>query len=371
MTISTVPTTTAATTGGAAAAASPAAPIVWKLEANVMMTTNSSIFKDEYDSSPTGLALTLAERMNLATGAPMSRFAFYLPNPSLDDPAKNVLFCQNNNSGAASAFARAANSSYTCTAQHKVLNTSIAPANATNGTNTTTSSDSSTLLQVFRSSRHHHRRSFTMLQADDDSAAPLQFEVAIYPPTKVLTDTLPAAALALTIAKASTSGDEPERKFLPTGFWTYKPGPGVKFHGLFPGTVASMPGQASVKRQTSIPLGPNPGGHGATMAPPPGFDPSKAKPPATPEEYFKKVDEVINEANTINTRTKISLKELADSMARASAVHSAWMNMDTYQLSEELGGPPMLANGPYGYDSVYGPQDRRGWLQPGEVGGMH
>lgn len=335
---STVTATSAAATMAAGAASTPAkAPVPkdWKLQASVVMETNAPIFVNEYDASPTGFALTLAERMNLVTGVPMSRFAFYLPNPTPKDAATNVLFCQSNASGAASAFDRATNLSYTCEAQHKEFNTSLAPANGTNATNATT------FLQL---SKHvKHRRGFALLQDDDDDDAPLQMEVGIFPPTLVLTDVNSADQVASDIVRYSSSGDEAERKFLPTGFWTYKPGAGIKFHGLFPGTVAAMPGTAFVTRENSLPLGPNPGGHGATMPPPKllkGMRRKVVKKHNSAEEYFKEVDEVVNTANTINRKTKASLKELAESLARASAAHSAWLNMYPYQLPEKYGGDP-------------------------------
>merc|ERR1719375_772908 len=169
-------------------------------------------------------------------------------------------------------------------------------------------------------------------------ALSLTFEVGVYPASGVFGDVKPAIQVAEEVTAIANSGDEPERKLLPTGLWEYKAGPGVKFHGLFPGTAASMPGAAFANRDTSLPLGPNPGGNGAEPAPthPPG---SAVEVEKKRQAYFDNVDTVVHEAKQINTAVGNSLQELKDSLARASAVHAAWMNWDPYKPPAELIGP--------------------------------
>jgi hypothetical protein len=280
---------------------SPASPRIWQIEALFEITTTAQVFTNEFDSSPEGFALTIADRLKWATDVPLSRFAFWLPDrtqPAVD----KVLFCESNqNQGLMNAvsarFSTPNNMTFVCTRQTHTMN-------ATGGV--------------------------SFLQA----AETLTFEVGVYPATELHGDTKPAVTVVEEIVRDATGSDEPERKLLPTGLWTYKAGGGVKFHGLFPATLAAMPGAAFQEpRDTSLPLGPNPGGHGAKPRPPP---PPTAKEEEKQEvEYFDTVDVVVKKAKDINDSVKNSLEELKNSLARASAVHSAWMNTNVYQLPSD------------------------------------
>lgn len=279
-------------------------PRVWKIEARFEMTTTAPDFTKEFDSNIAGFALTFADKLKWLTNAPLSRFAFWLPDRMTMAPDQTI-FCENkagqNMLVAGSArYASAKNTTYTCQKQqHKM--------NLTGGT--------------------------SFLQA----AETLTFEVGVYPASGVDGDDTPSTELVKDIVKSATSGDEPTRKLLSTGLWTYKPGNGVKFHGLFPATRAAKPGRAfQTTRDTSVPLGPNPGGHGAVppkQAPPTVKDAQKSE-----NEYFATVDETVRAANQVNNQVSNSLKELKDSLSRASAVHAAWMNTDVYKLPKDLTG---------------------------------
>jgi len=294
--------------GGSGPLASEAAatPRVWKIDAKFEMTSTEQIFITEYDSSIAGLALTLADRLKWATDTPMSRFAFWFADPQAPPGSDNVLYCESKSTedktnSLTARFAGNKNTSYVCEKKTHTMNSTV-PAS---------------LLQQFSKKRV------------------LTFEVGVFPPSMVFGDERPSIQVAEEVVRSATSGDEPERKLLKTGLWTYKPGLGVKFHGLFPATVAAMPGSSfATARETSLPLGPNPGGQGAdalAMPPSGGENPNEKERDA----YVANVDEAVHEAKEINDNVRSSLQELKDSLARASAVHSAWMNTKVYQLPEE------------------------------------
>lgn len=298
-------------TSSTADSASPVGARMWKIEAMFEMRTTAPVFINEYSSSVGGVALTLADRLMWAADVPLSRFAFWLPDPSATVDANNVFFCESSNNehsagGWASRFSTQDNTTYRCEPQKHKMN-----------------STTPVLLQRSRV---------------EQKATSLSFEVGVYPASGIFGDIKPAIQVAEEVAAIANSGDEPERKLLPTGLWSYKAGPGVKFHGLFPGTVASMPGAAFATRDTSLPLGPNPGGHGSEPAPthPPG---SAIEAEKKRQAYFNNVDTVVHEAKEINTRVSNSLQELKESLARASAVHAAWMNWNPYKPPAELIGP--------------------------------
>lgn len=269
-----------------------------------MRTTAPNILS-EYDSSPAGLALTLADRLKWTTDVPVSRFAFWFPDPAATVDPSNVLFCEASNveatAGAHTArYATSKNTTFSCQAKKHKMNATMVP--------------------------------ISMLETDA-AMRPLTFEVGVYPASGLDGDTKPAIQVAEDIAGFSSSGDEPERTLLKTGLWTYKAGPGVKFHGLFPATSAAMPGtRFADPRETSLPLGPNPGGHGAM--PPVKAPPGMGKDFEMQKEDLNNVDSIVHEANKINGQVSRSLQELKDSLARASAVHSAWMNTNVYELPD-------------------------------------
>lgn len=283
---------------------------MWKIDATFEMMTTSPIFRDEYDSSVKGVALTLADRLMWATEVPMSRFAFWLPTPGGTMDASNVIFCESNNNehlkgGWVSRFSTATNTTFRCEPQKHQLN-ATGPV----------------LLQ--RTSTAEKAKSLT-------------FEVGVYPASGVSGDIKPAVQVAEELVEIANSGDEPERILQKTGLWSYKAGPGVKFHGLFPGSAAAMPGADFDQRDTSLPLGPNPGGHGAEPAPKP--LPGQSEANAMKEAALADVDTVVHEAKQINMAVSNSLQELKDSLARASAVHAAWMTWNPYKPPADLLGP--------------------------------
>jgi len=284
---------------------------MWKIEAVFEMTTTAPVFTDEFGNSVAGVALTLADRLMWATDVPLSRFAFWMPNPAATTDATNVIFCESSNNehragGWQSRYSTQENTTYACEPQKHKMN-------------------ATTPVLLQRSSAAQ-------------KATSLSFEVGVYPASGIGGDTKPGVQVAEMVAKIANSGDEPERILHKTGLWTYKAGPGVKFHGLFPGTAAAMPGTAFSKRDTSLPLGPNPGGHGTepTPTPPPG---SAVVAEKSRQAYFDTVDTVVHEAATINTNVGNSLQELKDSLARGSAVHAAWMTWNPYTPDPALIGP--------------------------------
>lgn len=283
---------------------------MWKIDATFEMTTNAPIFTDEYESSVSGAALTLADRLMWATEVPMSRFAFWLPTPGGAVDASNVIFCESNNNehlkgGWVSRFSTAANTTFKCEPQKHQMNRTTP-----------------VLLQRTSTAK---------------KAKALTFEVGVYPASGVSGDIRPAIQVAEELVEVANGADEPERILHKTGLWTYTAGPGVKFHGLFPGTSAAMPGSDFDQRDTSLPLGPNPGGHGVepTPKPPPGQSEANAAKLAA----LADVDTIVHEAQEINTKVGNSLQELKDSLARGSAVHAAWMNWNPYKPPAELLGP--------------------------------
>jgi len=298
---------TAASGGASGNALSSNGPISrpWKIEAMFEMSTSAPVFRDEYESSVAGVALTLADRLVWATDVPLSRFAFWLPDAAATVDAENVIFCDSSMNersvGAITArWASSKNATYKCAGQKHKLNSSMP-----------------VLLQRSAGQKK------------------LTFEVGVFPPSGVDGDTKPGVQVAEEVVKYATSGDAPERKLHKNGLWTYKAGPGVRFQGLFPATFASLAGTPfAPPRETSLPLGPNPGGHGAEppVTPPPGFAEDGKK----QETYLTNVDAVVHEANEVNNGVKASLQELKDSLARASAAHAAWMNMNAYKLPDDL-----------------------------------
>lgn len=286
---------------------------MWKIEATFEMMTSAPVFTDEYADSVEGVALTLADRLMWTTDVPMSRFAFWLPDPAASD-ATSTIFCESNSNeakagGWLSRFSNSKNTTYHCEPQRHRMNATV-PG------------------QVFL------QRIIATAKGTS-----LEFEVGVYPASGVSGDTKPAVQVVEELVEMANSGDEPERVLHKNGLWTYQAGPGVKFMGLLPGSAASMPGAPFNERDTSLPLGPNPGGHGA--APPPKPPPGAKAGDREKERnaYFATVDTTVHEAHEINTAVGNSLQELKDSLARASAVHNAWMNWNPYKPPAELMGP--------------------------------
>jgi len=314
-----------AATGGIPEKTTPAGPTVeppmtprpWKIEAMFEMKTAAPVFMDEYQNSMEGLALTVADRLYWALEIPLSRFCFWFPDPAATTDASNVFFCKSKMTesevGALSArWAGQINTTFTCSREKHQLNTSMP----------------------------------VLLQQTATAKNGLTFEVGVYPPGGVSGDRKPGVQVATELVDYASGGGMPERKLLTTGLWTYKAGRGVKYQGLFPATTVSLPGTAFAKwRENSIPLGPNPGGHGAmptlvknaALEAKIGNDALEAK-KAKQAAYFANIDVVVHEATKINTEVRNSLQELKDSLARSSAVHSAWMNMKPYKLPADLTG---------------------------------
>jgi len=282
---------------------------MWKIDAVFEVSTTSPVFTNEYDASREGAALTVAERLEWAAGVPMSRFAFWFPAPGAIDKT-NVIFCDSMNNEAragavVSRYASPKNTTFKCEQQKHEMNST---------------------KPVF-------------LQSSSSVKKPLVFEVGVYPASGVGGDTRPAVEVAETLVEISTEDDEPKRVLHRDGKWTYTAGPGVKFHGLLPGTLVSMPGSAFRERETSLPLGPNPGGHGAEPATPPPVPSGKDGDESTEAKqavYLANVDSVVHETKKINVGVTNSLQELKDSLARASAVHSAWLNWSGYKPPPEV-----------------------------------
>jgi len=307
----------AASGAGGATSSNPAAnPIgarMWKIEATFEMMTSAPLFTDEYADSVQGVAVTLADRLMWATKVPMSRFAFWLPDPAASVDASSMQFCESNQAeghagGFVSRFSTATNTTYRCESQKHVMN-------------------ATTPVLLQRS-------------ATTSKVTQLTFEVGVYPASGVSGDTKPAVQVAEELVDIANSADEPERILHKNGLWTYQAGAGVKFHGLLPASAAAMPGSPFNARDTSLPLGPNPGGHGAL--PPPKLPPGAGEGVKREKErnaYFANVDTTVHEAKEINTAVGNSLQELKDSLARASAVHAAWMNWNPYKPPADLMGP--------------------------------
>jgi len=310
-------TTTPAAPASGPTVAAPMTARPWKIEAMFEMKTAAPVFMDEYQNSMEGLALTVADRLYWALEIPLSRFCFWFPDPAATVDASNVFFCKSKMTerevGALSArWAGQINTTYTCSREKHQLNTSMP----------------------------------MLLQQKATAKNGLTFEVGVYPPGGVSGDLKPGVQVATELVDYASGGGMPERKLLTTGLWTYKAGRGVKYQGLFPATTVSLPGTAFAKpRDTSIPLGPNPGGHGAmpmeaknsALEAKIGESALEAK-KAKQAAYFANIDVVVHEATKINTEVRNSLQELKDSLARSSAVHSAWMNMKPYKLPADLTG---------------------------------
>lgn len=293
------------------------------------LMTTAPDFTNEYEDSVPGFALTLAERLSMTSAVPMSRFAFYLPDPAGTVEPGYVLFCKSNNtvpivSAFQARYATASNTSFHCVPEKHTINVSTP-------TDIDLSSKSSVLLQIAQQA-----------SPSSSTSTSLAFEVGVYPPTKVSGDMKPAYEVTDDMLLGSTGGDEPERKLLPNGLWIYKAGPGVKFHGLFPGTAAARPGMAPTLRETSLPLGPNPGGLSIDL-------PSKAEVQAEKQEReteekqkertqrnLKEVDDILHKAAKINREVGSSLEETKISLARASMVHAQVLSSKAYKLPEKL-----------------------------------
>jgi hypothetical protein len=283
------------------------------------LSTTAPDFTNEYEDSVPGFALTLAERLSMTTEVPMSRFAFYVPDPTGALQTGYVHFCKSNNTiplvpAFAARYATAQNMSFHCKPVQHTINVTF---------------QSSALLQ-------------TAGQRSSSEPSSVTFEVGVYPPTGVSGDKKPSSVVSDDVVAGSVGRDEPERKLLPTGLWTYKAGPGVKFHGLFPGTTATLPGMPAALRETSLPLGPNPGGLGIDM-------PDKAEILAEHRQHqdeekekereqrsLNEVDAILEKAAKENREVETSLEEQKLSLARASRAHAQVLNTAVYKLPNKL-----------------------------------
>lgn len=283
----------------------------WEIQAVVEMMSSAPIFVDEYLASIPGFALTLADRLHWAVGVPLSRFAFYIPDPKIV-ATTHFCYCNSNEeetNAAIARFAAASNSSFKCTTTpnpHK-LNRTVLGEGA--------------FLQSERIVR---------------------WEVGIYPPSHYVGDEMDGEEVGDEIVHFSqTSGEQDERILLKNGTWTYKQSRGLKFLGFFPATLAAWPGEPFPKaRETSVALGPNPGGKGAMLPTtvPPGLaeQQKKLEIDVQADESLQYVDSVLHQANELNTGVENSVQELSDSLVRASRAHAAVMNIGAYTLPPDL-----------------------------------
>lgn len=281
-----------------------------QIQAVIEMMSSAPTFVDEYSASVPGFALTLADRLHWAIGVPLSRFAFYIPDPHVFSTT-HFCYCNNNEeetSAWIARFAAASNSTFKCTKTpdpHKL---------------------NSTVL-----------KKGSLLQSEKS----VSWEVAIYPPSNVHGDVLNGAEVGEDIVYLADSPAEPERNLLRNGTWTYKAGRGVKFLGLLPATFAAWPGKPFPRaRDTSVALGPNPGGLGAmpptTLPPELAEEQRQLESDQQEEQSLKYVDNVVHEADKLNTAITNSVEELSSSLYRAAKAHAAVMNIDPYTLPPEL-----------------------------------
>merc|ERR1719401_1023617 len=283
----------------------------WGLQAVVEMMSTAPNFVDEYTASVEGFALTLADRLHFALGVPLSRFAFYIPDPKI---ALQTDFCScSNNQAATNAvtarFAAASNSTFSCakTPQTWKLNQTVLQPG------------SGALLQIENSVR---------------------WEVGVYPPSFIQGDSLTGDEVALEIVEFSSGPAEPERHLFKNGTWEYKDGPATKFLGFFPNTFASFPGRPfPPPRETSVNLGPIPGGHGfiPTTLPPEMAEEGKKyeaeRKDAAQNQY---TESILNEANLINTEVYNSVEDMYDSVTKGAKAHNAWLNIMPYAIPPDL-----------------------------------
>jgi hypothetical protein len=249
----------------------------------------------------------------------LSRFAFYIPDPTLIGTT-HFCYCNNNEEERVpivARFADATNSSFTCTRTPETwkLNSTVEEMNLT--TNVT---HAGSLLQTVKS---------------------VHWEVGIYPASKIQGDVLSGPEVGEEIVHVANSPAEPERYLLRNGTWLYKAGLGVKFLGLFPATFATWPGHPyPAPKETSLNLGPNPGGHGGLAATtlPPSFteEERQLEEDKAEQESLQYVDSVLHKAEKINTQVTNSIEELSSSMYRAARAHAAVMNYEPYRLPDDL-----------------------------------
>lgn len=143
------------------------------------------------------------------------------------------------------------------------------------------------------------------------------------------------------IVHIANSPAEPERRLLRNGTWLYKGGLGVKFLGLFPATSATWPGHPYPRpRETSLNIGPNPGGHGGLLITtlPPDFteEERQLRQDKEEEQAYQYVDDILHKAEKINTQVTNSIEELSSSLYRGAKAHAAVMNYEPYRLAPDL-----------------------------------
>lgn len=316
------------------------------IEAVIEMVSSAPEFLHEEWSSMAGFALTVADRLHYATGVPLSRFMFYIADPNT--PIM-VWSCHSSNfeeaQGVSGArFGTASNTTFQCDkAPGYKLNQTAAgvPPSALGlggvkgGANSMANSAANLKADLTVKGKASPKKASALVQEIKRSA---RWEVGVYTATGIFGDLKSGQQVAAELLEMGTAKPEPVRRLLETGLWSYKAESPVKFFGLFPGTATAWPGEpVRPPRDTALELGPNPGGQ---QRPPPTTVPPefvKAKEnDAAASSYLANVDSVIHEAEKFNTEVRNSAEELARSLARASAAHSAWLNFKPFTLPPEL-----------------------------------
>jgi len=233
-------------------------------------------------------SLAVAARLSVVIGMPVARFTMLLPNPQMSTGFPTLA----------------------CVSDHAARLTSNEEARWANEDNTTFSCFESAvtaseamggaLLQLDGQNKSQE----ALLQKPAFSFP--SWSVGVYPPTGIAGDTEPGDRVAASLARAQYGSTMPERHLEKNGRWRQRPGLGFRFNAIFPGTN---------DRETSIILGPNPGGHGAialppTVPPPPGA--TTPPPPPMSEAQF------LGNSHEINTIAGTKFWRLVGAIKQAS-----------------------------------------------------
>lgn len=162
----------------------------------------------------------------------------------------------------------------------------------------------------------------------------IRWQVVVGPPTSGPEDFEPAANVAATLAAASVGPSEPQRRLLVNnGTWIWEPGASVRFLALLPGTRAALAGHPlPPMKDTSIPLGPNPGGRGAE-APPGGAGPfGGAGRPLS-------AGEVLQKAKEVNFKVYKSINNLHEGLKSAAVGTMQAMTANRFRPRTEAAWP--------------------------------
>eukprot|EP00747_Dinoflagellata_sp_TGD_P220198 gnl/TRDRNA2_/TRDRNA2_92199_c0_seq1.p1 gnl/TRDRNA2_/TRDRNA2_92199_c0~~gnl/TRDRNA2_/TRDRNA2_92199_c0_seq1.p1 ORF type:complete len:405 (+),score=87.44 gnl/TRDRNA2_/TRDRNA2_92199_c0_seq1:120-1334(+) len=307
------------------------------LDGLVLLQSTDPIFvKGSKEEDPAWFATSVAKRMKMSLGVPMARFTLLMQSPKDPTTPGASIFCASKlcsySAGVyAARYAGEYNASFVCKELTHHLNKTVTPG----------------MKPIVHKEDPRHRQSVDwdqyagfkptmLLQSAKDPPLPsVTFEVGVLPPTGVDGDTKKGKVVAAEIVRDAAGPEEPQREMIPdadgswNGHWSYEAGPSVKFLAMFPSTKAAFPREGLGPYEAlALPLGPLLGGRGAE-APPTTTPPPPKPPPGMTTEPPQVITELLRDAHKSNQAIYASIKQLDDSLKRASQAHketlSGWM----------------------------------------------